>query len=118
MATVFLIDDDRGMRKKYKTLLKTNGFKVIDAPDAVEVVDVLMRNKSDIDLVVLDIQIPEVDGRDIHEIISEYAPELPILVSSVLPIQDQKLRIRQASDYFQKSDKDETFINKIKAILN
>lgn len=118
MGTVFLIDDDKGMRRKYKTLLKSNGFKVIEAPDALEVVNTLMRNKADINLIVLDIQIPEVDGRDIFEIIEEYAPELPIMVSSVLPLQDQKLRIRRAQEYFQKSDRDEVFISKIKAVLN
>lgn len=117
MGTVLLIDDDKAMRSKYKKLLKAHGVKVTAVPDALEVANVLMREKAEIGVIVLDIQIPEVDGRDIFDIISEYASEIPIIVSSVLPIQDQKIRIPRAHDYFQKSDKDETFVNKVKTIL-
>ena len=40
--------------------------------DALEVVEVLMRNSRELDLILLDIQMPEVDGRGIHEIVSDY----------------------------------------------
>ena len=38
----------------------------------------------------MDLQIKEVDGRGIFDIIHEYAPEIPVVVQSVLPLKEQK----------------------------
>ena len=117
MHGVLIVDDNKDFRKKYKKLFKEAGFTVVVAPDAVEVADVLMRDLSKLDIIILDIQMPEVDGRGIYEIIHEYAPSIPFIVASVLPIPDQKLRVPRATDYFNKADKDEVIIAKAKAIL-
>jgi DNA-binding response OmpR family regulator len=117
MRKVFIIDDEKDFRKKYKKLFRAEGYKVLVAPDFVEVANILMREKSNIGLIVLDINLPEVDGRDISEIIDEYAPELPILVSSVIPIRDQKLRIRKAFAYHNKLDGEEALLKKVRSYL-
>lgn len=115
--TVLIVDDEKKFRSKYKTMFKAKGLKVLQAPDALEVVNVLMRKKSSMDLIILDICIPEVDGRGISEIVEEYAPNIPILVASFLPINDQKLKVRNATDYFHKLDKDSVLWDKVKKIL-
>jgi len=117
MRTVFIVDDESEMRRKYKKLLKGEGFSVIVAPNALEVANILMRDKSRIDLILLDINIPDIDGHDISDIITEYSPELPIMVNSVLPISEQKIRIRNAVDYCSKLDGEEVFLKKVKKIL-
>lgn len=117
MRTVLVVDDEKDMRKKFKRLLVTKGFKVIEAPNALEVANILMREKSNLDLILLDIQIGELDGRDIFDIIDEYAPVLPVIVTSVLPLNDQKLKIPRAADYFHKGDKDEVFLSKVCRLL-
>ena len=117
MRTVLIVDDERDMRKRYKTLLKANGFKVFEARDAVEVANVLMREKSQLDLILLDINIAEIDGRGIFDIIDEYAPSIPIIVNSIYPLNDQKLRIPRATGYFNKAQKDEVLLKKIKDVL-
>lgn len=117
MQGVLIVDDNKDFRRKYKKLFKAGGLSVIQAPDAVEVADVLMRDLSKIDLIILDIQIPEVDGRGIYEIIHEYAPNIPFIVASVLPIPEQKLRVPRATDYFNKAHKDEILLAKAQKIL-
>ncbi len=117
MKTVLVIDDEKKFRKRYKDLLKPLKFKVIQAKDAVEVANALMRAKSDLELVVLDINMAEVDGRDTFEIIDEYVPNIPVVISSVFPINEQKLRIPRATDYFNKSDPDDVLVAKVKHIL-
>ena len=114
---VLIIDDERDMRKKYKRYLIENDFRVIEARDATEVIDALMLERSQLDLILLDINIKEVDGRDIFDILDEYASNIPVIVSSVYPINDQKLRIPRATDYFNKAQKDEILLAKIKTIL-
>ena len=117
MRTVLIVDDEREMRKRYKALLKANGFKVFEARDAIEVANILMREKSQLEVILLDINIAELDGRDIFDIIDQYAPNIPIIVNSIYPINDQKLRIPRATDYFNKAQKDEVLLKKIKDIM-
>lgn len=117
MRTILIVDDEKKFRVKYKKLLKKEGYKVMEAESAMEVGDMLMRHRSLIDLILLDINIPEVDGRGIFDIINEYAPSLDIIVTSVHPLNDQKLKIPRASDYFSKLHADETLLKKIKNVL-
>ena len=117
MRKILVVDDETDMRKRFKRLLVGEGFKVIEAPNAVEVANVLMREKSNLDLIILDINVGEVDGRDIFDIIDEYAPELPAIINSVFPINEQKLKIPRAADYYNKSDDDKVLVAKVKKIL-
>ncbi len=117
MGKILIVDDNKEMRHKYRRLLEKMKLEVLEASDALEVVEVLMRNSRELDLILLDIQMPEVDGRGIHEIVSDYISSVPIVISSVLPVREQKLRIPRARDYFDKADGDQVFSKKVKAIL-
>ena len=117
MGAVLIIDDDKEQRQRCKKLLKENGIDYLEAPNALEVGNILMRELSNIDLILLDLQMPDVDGKDIFEIIQLYTNKKPVMVTSVLPINDQKLRVSRARDYFKKSDGDDILLKKIKLIL-
>ena len=117
MRKILIVDDEAQFRKRFRRLLKGAGLKTVEAPDAVDVANVLMREKSDLDLILLDINIKEVDGRDIFEIVDEYSPSIPIIVTSVLPVSEQKLRIPRVADYFNKAEKDESLLKKVKTVL-
>ncbi len=117
MRNILIIDDEAKFRKRFRKLLREAGFKVRQAPDAVEVANSLMRYSRELDLVLLDINMAEVDGRDTFDIINEYAPNIPILVTSVYPLQEQRLRIPRANDYFDKSDSDDILLKKVKKLL-
>ena len=113
---ILMVDDEQEMRRKYKKFLTKEGYKVVEAPKAIEVANVLMREKSRLDLILLDINLPEVDGRDIAEIIQEYAPTIPIIVMSVLPVREQKLRIPWAIGYYNKADSRDLLLAKVKKV--
>ena len=117
MSAVLIIDDDKEYRSNLKKKILETGYAVLEAPDALEVTDIIMREKSNIELIILDLQIAEVDGKDIYEIVHDYAPRIPIIVSSVLPIRDQKFKIPRARDYSQKLDGLDALMGKIRAIL-
>ena len=117
MGKVFMIDDDESIRHKYKERFANSDLELIEADDALSATEVLMREKSNIDLILLDLQLPEIDGRAIYDIIEDYASNIPVIVTSVLPIEDQKLRIPRATDYFNKSEGSRVLISKIKKLL-
>lgn len=114
---ILIVDDDTKMRKKYKRALVEKGFKVIEAPNALEVANLLMREGKNIDLIVLDINIPEIDGREIFDIIDEYAPQMQVVVNSVYPLSEQKIRIPRAADYYDKSHPADVLITKVCKLL-
>lgn len=117
MGKVLIVDDDKEFRKRYKKLLRENGIGTFDAPAALEVANLLMREKSNIDLIILDLQIAEVDGRDIFDIVTDYAPNIPIIISSVLPLSEQKIKVPRARDYFNKAAGDKALLRKVKVVL-
>jgi DNA-binding NtrC family response regulator len=114
---VLIVDDDTKMRKKYKRALVEKGFKVIEAPNALEVANLLMREGKNLDLILLDINIPEIDGREIFDIIDEYAPQLQVIINSVYPISEQRIRIPRAADYYDKSHPPDVLITKVCKVL-
>ncbi|PGZ51174.1 DNA-binding response regulator [Bacillus anthracis] len=57
---VLIVDDDIEIRKIVSIYLKNEGYEIIDAPDAIEALDIL-RNTT-IDLIILDIMLPKMDG--------------------------------------------------------
>ena len=114
--TILVVDDEKEFRKKYKKLLKEQGYKVYEAQTAMDVAEHLMRNR--LDLILLDINIPEVDGKDISDIIDEYPSQNPaIIVTSVYPVSEQKFKIRRATDYYDKSTNTDLLLRKVRNVL-
>jgi len=117
MRTILIVDDEKTFRKRYKDMLTAEKYKVFTAKSAMDAANMLMREKNALDLVLLDINLPQVDGRDIFDIISEYAPNLEVIVTSVHPLQDQKLKIPRAVDYFNKADDKGILLQKVRKVI-
>ncbi len=117
MGKILIVDDNKEMRSRCRKILEKMKLEVLEAPDALEVVNILMRSSRELDLILLDIQMPEVDGRGVYEIITDYTSAVPIMVTSVLPVREQELRIPRATDYYNKADGDKVLTSKVKTIL-
>lgn len=58
--TILIVDDESEIRNLVSIYLKNEGYRIVEAPDALTALDIL--NKSRIDLIVLDIMMPVIDG--------------------------------------------------------
>lgn len=58
--TILIVDDEAEIRNLISIYLKNEGYQVVDAPDALTAIDILKKRK--IDLVILDIMMPVMDG--------------------------------------------------------
>ena len=101
MKKILIIDDEQGVRDVCVKALVEEGFIVRQASDALKGFNILVRE--DIDLVLLDIKMPEVDGKTMMEVIKEFNPNMKVIISSVYPVIEQKKRVPDASDYYDKS---------------
>ncbi|MBF0504398.1 MAG: response regulator [Candidatus Omnitrophica bacterium] len=108
---ILIIDDEPRIRSIYVRLLVESGLKACWASNAQEATNILIREK--IDLVLLDINMPGIDGMTMFDIIQEYDPSLKVIVASVYQLFLQKRMIDRAYDYYDKSQGASLLLEKI-----
>ena len=116
MKKILIIDDEQKIGQSYTRLLSEEGFEVKHAASAKEATNFLIREP--FDLVLLDINMPEVDGKAMYEVIREYDRHMKVIVSSVFPIEDQIQSILGACAYHNKSQGVDMLVTKIKDVLD
>lgn len=101
MAKILLIDDDPRIQQTYTKFLRSEGYEVFQAMSAEEATEILLSRS--IDLILLDINMPEIDGTVMKEVIDAFEGRARVVISSVYPLAEQRRRIFRADDYFDKS---------------
>ena len=80
MATILLIDDEASIRRTLKEILEFEKYQVLEAPDGFSAIDIF--KKSAIDIVLLDIKMPKMDGLEVLDFLQEINPEVPVIMIS------------------------------------
>ena len=117
MFSILVVDDDKNTRLLLNAVLESEGYKVICAKDGAEALDIMDENH--IDLVVLDIMMPNMDGYEFTKELRAANNDLPILMVSAkqLPA-DRKQGFLVGTDvYMTKPVDDEEMLLRIKALL-
>lgn len=117
MVHILVVDDDKNTRRFMKAVLEEEQYIVYTASNGVEALDIL--DTTHIDLVVLDIMMPKMDGYEFTEILRSVQNELPILMVSAkqLPA-DRKKGFQVGTDDFMTKPVDaEEMVLRIKALL-
>lgn len=116
MKRILIIDDEQRIGQLYTTLLSEEGFEVKHASNAREATGLLIRDN--FDLVLLDINMPEVEGKVMYEVIREYDRHMKVIVSSVHPVEEQIQSILGASAYHDKAQGVDILVAKIREVLD
>ena len=117
MFHILVVDDDKNTRLFLTALLEDAGYTVTTAENGE---DALMKmDRAHVDLVVLDIMMPCMDGYEFTRIIRESDTNLPILMVSAkqLPADKHKGFAVGTDDYITKPIDDEEMLYRIKALL-
>ena len=80
--TIMLAEDDRGVRTLARQILERRGYKVIEAADGDEAVRLLQSAAGPIDLLISDVVMPNIGGRDLAAMAHAMRPGLKILFLS------------------------------------
>jgi PAS domain S-box-containing protein len=88
--TVLLADDEPLVRSVARHSLERDGYRVVMATDGAEAVDVFRREREvgRVALVVLDVSMPNMSGRQAFEAIRQIDPAVPVLFASGHPLTD------------------------------
>lgn len=117
MFDILVVEDDKNTRKLLATILKNHGYNTIEAQDGMEALDVLEHNH--VDLMVLDVMMPRMDGFSLTQTLREGGSQLPILMLSA---KQNVVDIKQGfvvgiDDYLTKPFDFDVLLLRIKALL-
>ena len=117
MFHILVVDDDKNTRRLLKAVLETEGYTVSTAEngeDALEVMD-----KEVIDLVVLDIMMPKMNGYEFTKTLRDVDNNLPILMVSAKQMPEDKKQgfLVGTDDYITKPIDEEEMLLRIRALL-
>ena len=118
--TVLLVDDEEIVIAVGKQMLEKIGFSVLTATGGYEALDVYKDNKDDIDLVILDMIMPDMGAGDAYDELRDINPAIKVLLSSGYG-HDQNTREvldRGCKGFIQKPFNMQALREKIQEILN
>jgi CheY-like chemotaxis protein len=81
-GTILVVEDDNGVREVAVQVLQRGGYIVLTANDGIEGIEVFRAQAEEIDLVVLDLIMPRLGGRDTYDRLLTIKPGLPVLFCS------------------------------------
>ena len=84
-ATVLVVDDDLSLRGILRRMLEAEGFHVDEAPDGESALRLVQTRAEPFDLVLTDLSMPRIDGRQVSEILRRYRPGVALLCMSADP---------------------------------
>lgn len=117
MFHILVVDDDKNIRMLYRAVLEAANYTVFTAEDGEAALRLL--DQHHIDLVVLDIMMPKMDGYEFTRTLRAGNSSLPVLMVSAkqLPADKKKGFLVGTDDYMTKPVDEEEMLLRIKALL-
>ncbi|MBM9515226.1 hybrid sensor histidine kinase/response regulator [Desulfogranum marinum] len=81
-GTILLVEDEEMVRNMTTSMLTCLGFKVLEAIDGVDAVEIFQKHQDEIDVVVSDLTMPRMDGWETLTTLRRIRPDLPVIVAS------------------------------------
>ncbi|OGB67458.1 MAG: hypothetical protein A2Y94_06215 [Caldithrix sp. RBG_13_44_9] len=119
-ATVLVVDDEYNIRSMMKEIMEMSGLKVFTAGDGRAGVDIYQRHKKDIDLIIMDMVMPIMDGRAAFNEIRKINPKQKIFIISGYSQREDLLDILEngAVGFLRKPFQVKEIIEKVQEILH
>ena len=117
MFHILVVDDDKNIRYVIKEILQTAQYTVFTAENGEDAFDVLI--KEHVDLVIVDIMMPTMDGYEFTKELREFNADIPVLMVSAkqLPEDRKKGFLVGIDDFMSKPIDAEELLLHVKALL-
>ena len=117
MFRILVVDDDKNTRRLMRAVLEDAHYEVETAADGADALRVM--DATHIDLVVLDIMMPNMDGYELTKTLRASNSDLPILMVSAKQLPEDRKRgfLVGTDDYMTKPVDEEEMLLRIKALL-
>ncbi|TDL69349.1 response regulator transcription factor [Paenibacillus amylolyticus] len=117
MFQILVVEDNKNTSKLMKTIIESAGYEVFLAENGIAALELLDRQH--IDLIVLDIMMPQMDGFELTQTIREGRNDIPIIMVSAkhLPADKRKGFMAGTDDYMVKPVDEDEMLLRMKALL-
>ncbi|MBI5664314.1 MAG: PAS domain S-box protein [Nitrospirae bacterium] len=118
-ATILLAEDEVSVRALTKQILENFGYSIIEAADGEEALKKFIENRDRIDMTILDVIMPKMNGKEVYDRIMKIRPDIKALLTSGYPadfIQKQEI-IRQGINFMAKPVSPAGLLKKVKEVL-
>ena len=114
---ILMVDDEERMRKLVKDFLTIKGYRVLEAGDGEQAIDIFFKEK-DISLVILDVMMPKMDGWETCKTIRRYSQVPIIMLTARSEERDELLGFELGVDeYITKPFSPKILVARVEAIL-
>ena len=119
-GTVLVVDDERPIRNLVRRVLTRAGYEVILAKDGDAALRAFEEHADLIDLVLLDMTMPGMDGREVFQLLQEIRPGVRVLLSSGFNEREVTREFAQTSlaGFLKKPYTVPGLVNKVREVLN
>ncbi len=98
---ILVVDDEESIHLLYREEFEEEGYEVVSAMSGEEALQLFKEDPPD--LVVLDINMPGMDGIEVLRQMKQMQPDIPVILSSAYPEYKQELASWASDDYIVKS---------------
>jgi len=117
--TVMIVEDNELNMKLFNDLLRANGYETLPMRNGHEALDALKEHRPD--LIIMDIQLPEISGLEVTKLIKqdEALRSIPVIAVTAFAMKGDEERIRQGGceGYLSKPISVSTFIETVKSYV-
>jgi len=116
---ILLVDDEDQVLQTTRAMLEEHGFTVVTATDGVEGVEAFRNQSARLSAVVLDINMPRMDGAEACRQMRRIAPGVPVILTSGFDEQEAVGEFTTAglADFIQKPYRMKALLQKIEAAI-
>jgi two-component system cell cycle sensor histidine kinase/response regulator CckA len=116
---VLVVDDEQGLRDLVCRTLRSEGYRTLEAAHGGEALEMVESGPETIDLVITDVVMPGMDGRELGRRLARTRPTLPILYMSAYDVNDifQRGSPRNSAPFLQKPFPRDGLINSVEQLL-
>ena len=99
---LLIVDDNEGVRHLVSRWLERSGFRVLEAKDGSEAMDLLESERPE--LILADIRMPKIDGIELARIVKREYPETTVILMTAFssPLTISRARKEGVDDYLEK----------------
>lgn len=115
---ILIVDDEARMRKLIKDFLKASGFSILEAEDGEKALEIFESNKNKINLILLDVMMPKLDGWSVLRQIRQESRVPIIMLTARGEEQDELFGFELGVDeYISKPFSPKILVARVQAIL-
>lgn len=115
---ILIVDDEERMRSLIRDFLKQKNYRTLEAKDGEEVIEIFEKNQNKINLIILDVMMPKLDGWSVLRQIRQKSNVPVIMLTARGEEQDELFGFELGADeYISKPFSPKVLVARVEAIL-